>query len=193
VISLDVPRTFNELLSMLKGFVPFAFCFWFLMLVWIRHYRFFRRFGLHDPATIRINAALLFVVLFYVYPLKFLFALALGATHGQVFSGPNQDRELMVLFGVGVFALYGLIALLNVQGWRQRDALQLSRHEQMLTRSYIVDNCVAAGIGLLSCGVAWLLPPQHAGESGWTYLLLAAYKPVHAALVRRKARSLRVP
>lgn len=193
VVSLGVPRTFDELLGMLRGFVPFAFCFWFLTLIWIRHYRFFRRFGLHDPATIRINAALLFVVLFYVYPLKFLFAMALGANHGQVFSGPTQERDLMVLYGVGVASLNGLLAMLNIQGWRQRYALQLSPREQMLTRSYIADNCVVAGIGLLSCGVAWLLPLRHAGSSGWTYLLIVAHRPIHAAIVRRKARRLGMP
>jgi len=173
------------------GFAPFALCFLLLVLVWLRHYRFFRRFGLQDTATIWINAALLFVVLFYVYPLKFLFTLALGAKHGDVFSGPTQERELMILYGVGFCAIYGLLALLYCNGWRQRHTLHLTRHEELLTRSYIVDNFTVACIGLLSCGVAFLLPLRYAGAAGWTYLLLAALKPIHSAATRRKARALR--
>src|SRR5277367_543454 len=76
VVSLQVPRTYDELHAMLKGFIPFAFCFGILVRVWLRHYQFFRRFGLRDMTTIWINAALLFVVLYYVYPLKFLFTIA---------------------------------------------------------------------------------------------------------------------
>jgi hypothetical protein len=36
------------------------------------HRSFFRRFPLGDRMTVALNSCLLFVVLFYVYPLKFL-------------------------------------------------------------------------------------------------------------------------
>ena len=39
---------------------------------WGRHYYFFRYYGLEDITTIVLNTLLLFLVLFYVYPLKFL-------------------------------------------------------------------------------------------------------------------------
>jgi len=97
------------------------------------------------------------------------------------------------LYGVGVCALNGLIALLNYQGWRHRHVLQLSRHEELLTRSYIVDACIVAGIGLLSCAVACILPPRDAGNAGWTYLLIAAHRPIHSLLLRRRLRRLHEP
>src|SRR5215813_5661399 len=71
VVSLEVPRTFHELAQTLRGFVVFGVCFTLLIVVWHEHYVFFRRYGLQDSATIWLNAALLFVMLFYVYPLKF--------------------------------------------------------------------------------------------------------------------------
>src|SRR3990170_1804358 len=73
VVSLEVPNTFDELLSTMRGFFAFAICFWMLFLVWSGQYRFFRRYGLDDNFVVTLNAALLFVVIFYVYPLKFLF------------------------------------------------------------------------------------------------------------------------
>src|SRR6516225_4095824 len=75
IVSLEVPRTFSQLAQTMKGFVPFAVCFGLLAHVWYRHYIFSRRYGLQTPYTVFLNSVLLFVVLFYVYPLKFLFTL----------------------------------------------------------------------------------------------------------------------
>src|ERR1700744_343122 len=75
IVSLEVPKTFSELEATLHGFFAFAICFVLLMLIWFQQYIFFRRYGLQDTWTIVLNAALLFMVLFYIYPLKFLFNL----------------------------------------------------------------------------------------------------------------------
>jgi uncharacterized membrane protein len=188
VVSLEVPKTFDELHAMLLGFVPFSICFYLLIAVWMEHYRFFRRFGLHDWTTIRINAALLFVVLFYVYPMKFLFAMVASPLYGRsqsaAFSNPYQERELMLLFGVGLGTIFGLFALLNYQAWRQREHLELTPVERYLTRSYILDAWFAAAIGALCCGVAYLLPLSHAGYAGLTFLLIWLYKVIRTRFVR---------
>jgi hypothetical protein len=177
---------------MLAGFAPFAICFWFLMVVWVEHYRFFRRFGLRDGTTVRLNMLLLFVVLFYVYPLKFLFTMVAGlllrTRHGDVFANSGEIRELMVLYGMGCCLVYGLIALLNYQGWRQRRSLGLSLHEEVLTRSYIWDAGLQAGIGLVSCAVACVLPAAKAGYAGLAYLLIAIHKPVHGRYFDRRVK-----
>ena len=73
VVSLEVPRTYAQLIHDLRGFLPFAVCFAQLVMIWRAHYRFSRRFGLEDPYTVFLNIVLLFLVLFYVYPLKFVF------------------------------------------------------------------------------------------------------------------------
>src|SRR5215204_2185504 len=75
VVSLEVPKTFDELLATMRGFFAFAICFALLLSVWYDHYKFFRRYGLRDFLIVVLNAALLFLVLMYVYPLKFLFTL----------------------------------------------------------------------------------------------------------------------
>src|ERR671928_540454 len=74
VVSLEVPNTFDELLATMRGFFAFAICFGMFYQVWYDHYKFFRRYGLDDNFTIHLSALLLFVVLFYIYPLKFLFS-----------------------------------------------------------------------------------------------------------------------
>src|ERR1041384_4416441 len=66
VVSLEVPKTFTELMEAMRGFGVFAICFTSLMLVWYEQYIFFRRYNLQDKLTITLNAILIFVVLFYV-------------------------------------------------------------------------------------------------------------------------------
>src|ERR1700759_3152962 len=76
VVSLEVPKTFDELLVTMRGFLAFAITFGMLFHVWFVQYKFFRRYGLNDYFVIWMTGALLFVVLFYVYPLKFVWTLS---------------------------------------------------------------------------------------------------------------------
>ena len=73
IVALEVPRTSGELLETMRGFLSFALTFAMLYVVWYRQFVFFRRYGLEDRTTAILNGALLFVVLFFVFPLKFLF------------------------------------------------------------------------------------------------------------------------
>jgi uncharacterized membrane protein len=82
VVSLEVPHTFDELWMAMRQFLAFAICFALLFQVWWRHFNFFRRYGLEDAATIVLTGILLFVVLFYVYPLKFVFKMVLDQLLG---------------------------------------------------------------------------------------------------------------
>src|SRR5260370_22862802 len=71
VVSLEVPKTYAALMEVLHGFFVFAICFTLLFAIWYQQYVFFRRYGLEDITVVCLNAILIFVVLFYVYPLRF--------------------------------------------------------------------------------------------------------------------------
>src|SRR5437588_11673671 len=64
VVSLEVPKTFHELMAIMRGFAGFAVCFVLLAAVWHEHYVFFLRYGLRDSVTIVLNLVLLFLVVF---------------------------------------------------------------------------------------------------------------------------------
>src|SRR3954469_8209774 len=83
VVSLEVPKTYHELMVVIRGFPAFAVCFALLFQVWWRHYRFFRSYDLEDGRVIALTGALLFVVLFYVYPLKFLWSIVFSQLAGR--------------------------------------------------------------------------------------------------------------
>ena len=194
VVSLEVPKTYEELHRLMLGFVPFGICFCLLMLVWYSHYKFFRRFNLHDVRTVALNAALLFVVLFYVYPLKFLFTFLASGMSGHwsgFFESYHELKELMILFGLGFSAIYGLFALMYANAGRQREHLELTVLEQYLTRSYVAQSIGFAGIGLLSCLLALILPGGWAGMGGLAFWLITPMKRLLRRRVLRETARIR--
>ena len=123
VVSLEVPRTFDELYDTMRNFIAFGLCFALLMYLWYSHYTFFRRYGMQDGVTVALNALLLFVVLFYIYPLKFLTTLMVNEVMGwsiQVNLGGGQVEairedqigQLMTVYSIGYIAVYLVFAAL---------------------------------------------------------------------------------
>jgi uncharacterized membrane protein len=193
VVSLEVPHTFQDLNRSLHGFIPFAICFVMLILIWYSHYKFFRRYGLHDLGTICINATLLFVVLFFVYPMKFLFTNLIEVWTGNAsgFGTYAQVRELMVIYGLGFTLVYLLFAALYWNAWRQRQTLDLTAVERFLTRSSMFEYGAMSSVGMLSIAVATLLPQGFAGLAGFVYVLLSVVGSIHGRWQGRMLKRLR--
>lgn len=208
VVSLEVPRTFEELLMAMKGFFAFAICFTILTQVWYFHYKFSRRYGLQTVYTIVLNAALIFVVLFYVYPLKFLFTLAVGGMSGgrtmpveqltQMVRSTHQLSQLWLIYSAGVIAVYGLFALLYHYAYRKRSALKLNEYEALSTRHAIIHFAGLAGVGVAVAIAALVLPSKYVGYAGFVFCLNAIWgwaagsvlgKQQRVVLERMKARS----
>ncbi len=181
VVSLDVPKTFSDLHNLLRGFLPFAVTFLMLMLVWFTHYKFFRRYGTHDIGTIWLNGLLLFCVLFYVYPLKFMFAAFLGT--GVVIDTPGQVRELTLLYAVGFTAIYLIFSGMYGNAWRQRDRLELTPLERRLTIIYFWEELGDALVGLIVILIALVLPPEKSTYATVAFMLIT----VHKTILGRKA------
>ncbi|MGA7156451.1 MAG: TMEM175 family protein [Acidobacteriaceae bacterium] len=190
VVSSEVPRTYDQFHKILLGLVPFAICFGIFFSVWHAHYRFFRRYGVHDNATIWINCVLLFTVMFYAYPLKFLFTL-IGTQATNIFSNPYQLRELMVVYGLGFTAIYYVIAVLYWNAWRQRRPLDLSPLETTITLSLMWDFLGVGSFGLLCCAIAYILPPDEAGNAPLCFFAIFIWKTVHGFVSARKIRAAR--
>lgn len=177
VVSLEVPRGFDQLLDVMKGIPAFAICFAILVWLWVAHYKFFRRFDLQDRVTIALNSLLLFVIMVYVYPLKFVFTIFVGMITGIQPSNTGniqlaQVSTLFVIYGVGFFAVFAILALMNCRAYSLRQALDLDPMEQLMTRAEII-RCLSVGsVGLLSILIGYFVPVRFAGLQGLTYALI---------------------
>ena len=198
VVSLEVPKTFNELLITMKGFGAFAICFALLTFLWYEHYKFFRRYGLNDLFTITLNSILLFVVLFYVYPLKFVFTLVVGQVLAigpsnnlvQPVIEPGQAGLMMAVYGIGYLAVYLLFTFLYFHALQKKEDLELSAVEIYDTLSSISGNLVHVSVAIISIFVAIIGGERFSAWAGLTYFLLGPALSIHGMVRGRGRRKL---
>jgi hypothetical protein len=202
VVSLEVPQTFDALMEMMRGFIAFAICFAMLVLVWYQQYKFFRRYGLNDALTFVLNAMLLFVVLFYVYPLKFVWTLLvnmmLGVDNrvrlptGELVAAVqgNQMGKMMIVFSVGYVAVFGVFSLLYWRAYTKRGELDLNPLEVLDTRTELTENILHMGIGLLSIGLASLDSRGFVALAGFIYMLIGPVMTINGMIMAKKRRKL---
>ena len=202
VVSLEVPRTFDELLVTMRGFLAFAITFAMLFHVWLIQYKFFRRYGLNDNFTIWMTAVLLFVVLFYVYPLKFVWTLLVNALLGlgTTVQGANGQVEpvvrgeqvptMLLVYGLGFAAVFAIFSLLYLHAYRRRASLGLSELESFDTRAWSQENALVSLIGIFSVAIALTRNPRYMFLSGMSYWLIAPILFIHGFSMGRRRKRL---
>jgi hypothetical protein len=198
-VSAEVPKTFDQLLVIMREFPAFAICFAILISLWHDHYRFFRRYGLQDRRTIFLNGLLLFIVILYVYPLKFLFSLlvTLSTTTGEPMARMpdgklvsmisfGQAEWITFIYGLGVAAVYAVLALLYAHAFRLRDALHLNPLEAFETRERIIGNLLRSGLGLAAAVGAVALGGYRGRWAGYVVFgLIPVVAIIHHSAVKR--------
>ena len=181
VVSLNVPRSYDELMQLLQGSLSFACCFALLFWIWHEHNLFFRRYGLQDGLTVFLNGVLLFVVLFYVYPLKFMF----DSMFAQMMPSAHPDLTRMTLpqlsrassvYALGFVVLFVMFALLYGHAYRHREQLRLTPMEVYDAKSYAGHHLVSAGVGVVALLVALFAPLRFAPLSPMCFALMG---PAH--------------
>jgi hypothetical protein len=199
VVSLEVPKTFNELMESMQGFAGFAAAFAILFIIWLNQYKFFRRYGMQDQPTLWLNALLLFLILFFVYPLKFLFSflfhvLATGKNEVRLPGGeianivmPGQENQLMTIYAAGYAAVFAVFLLLYLRAYGKREALELTPVETSQTLASIREMGLQIAIGLVSLSFALV---GKAGWSGFTYCLIGPVLTIHGMWSRHRHRKI---
>jgi uncharacterized membrane protein len=185
VVSLAVPTSFDDLLKSLAGIPAFAVSFALLAFIWYAQYTYFRRYDFEDACVVVLNLVLLFVVLVYVYPLKFLYVAVFNANQIQLRA--DQAPLLFVVYGIGFAAVFTLLSLLHIHAYRSHAQLDLSGLEIYEVRASILLYASTAAIGVLSAIIALVLPGQ-SSLAGFSYFLIAVPSVVAGTLVGRRRR-----
>jgi uncharacterized membrane protein len=188
VVSLEVPDDAEALMTQMSGFFGFALMFAMVAWIWYEHNWFFRHAGLQNPWTVFLNSILLFVVLFYVYPLKFLtasllhFFFNLGPDEGpRLFaSGNNSGSAVLALYSLGVVLIFGTFVLLYHHALARRVDTEVPRDGQLQFRYALRSHLISLSIGLASLLLAVLSLSQSLGwlalPGGFIYFLMG---PLH--------------
>lgn len=166
ISGVDAPRTVADLGAFLIFVVPAAFGVAVLLGIWISHYTFFRRYGVADKTIIIYNAALIFVVLYMAYPLRFAFDSLFAFVITQLTGDYSRSLELGVnsfetsgiiiaIFGVTYGVAYGLLWLMYGHVLRKADRLDLNDYERAMTRQTWVSMAINTVIALTAAGLAY--------------------------------------
>ncbi len=179
VVSLEVPKSYEELIRIMRGFPSFACCFALLVWIWYEHNAFFRRYGLQDGLTVLINSVLLFVTLFYVYPLKFMFDSMFGelrAVPGLIRMTLPEMARASTIYAFGFVVLFLMFTLLYRHAYTKRAALGLTPREVLDVKIFAGHHLVSVGVGLVSLGIATLAPVEMSPLSPTAFALMG---PAH--------------
>lgn len=206
VIASEVPKSFLELETNMYSFIGFIFCILLLLGLWNNHSNFFLHYGLTDTTTKVLNYFFLFLLLFYIYPLKFLFSyvgtgvyvvlklkfgdssealkMALASLQESNMT-LDQWQGLLVRFGLGLFLLYALLALMHVHAYKRRKELELNAFELYETRTFTQSYLLLMAIALISMLVVLILGGEYADVAGYAYFLVPTVLPLHRFLRKK--------
>ncbi|MGH7489982.1 MAG: TMEM175 family protein, partial [bacterium] len=170
------PKTYEQMMEMLHGFLPFAICFWIFIDIWFEHHHFYKRYALRDSTTMALNTLLLFVILFYVYPLKYMFTLFTQQILGQAIKLPaGADAFLYTIYGIGVTSVFWILAAMYGHAWQKRTDLQLNAVEVIDTLERVYDDFFMGLFGVISIILAHTPWSRFAGM---VYFLIAIPKTI---------------
>lgn len=199
LISTSAPKKFEDIIQFTYELLPFAFCITLIILIWHEHVIYFLRYGLRNPKIIFLNTVFLFIVLYYVYPLKFLTKM-LSLPIMYFFSGNemfihelttmingDQVNDLMIIYGVGAASVFLTLAWMYQYARKKSGELELNEIEMFDTQASMVGNLLMAIIPVLSVLIVLLFKSSMYASAygGFTYFL---YTPIMFWYFNRSAK-----
>jgi len=184
VISFDaIPTTHAEMMLAIKSIPAFILAVVQLVWVWYTHNKWSRRYGLDTALTTVLSAALLIVVLVYIYPMRIM---AQGffawVTNGYLIvsfdlNSLDELADMFVFLGIGWIALCFVFVLMYRYAGSLKAALHLNDYESHETKTLEYLWVGAAVVGVICIVMALTLPRQHVPFSGFAFSLLGVWFP----------------
>src|SRR5688500_12689977 len=94
LISTSAPSNFDQIKKFVWELVPFSICIVLILLIWHEHFIFYYRYGLRNTKVIILNTIFLIIVLFYVYPLKFLWKFLITLLLARIMNEDSLYAEI---------------------------------------------------------------------------------------------------
>ncbi|WP_194774585.1 TMEM175 family protein [Pararhodonellum marinum] len=138
IFNLTNPNSFADLLTFTKTLPAFLISISFIVLIWNEHLEFSEIYTLNDTRLTILNTVFIALVIFYVYPLRFLTLFLTNFffnTDIEVNIQGDQVPYLMVYYGFVAFALYFVLFLFYLRAVKIKKALKLNKYEVFYTKS----------------------------------------------------------
>lgn len=169
IFNLENPNSFDTLLGFTKTLPAFLISIAFIVLIWKEHLNFSRIYAFGDSWLLILNTIFIGLIIFYVYPLRFLTLFLTGLFFGSDLSlelSAEDIPDLMLYYGLIVSALYSLLFLLHLWAWFIRDRLDLNDYEIWFTKKQLVRLAIMLAVPLVSVIVVSIIRPHSIGWAG---------------------------
>jgi len=161
------PSTYPELLSHMANIPAVAFAMAILLLIWNFHFIYFRRYGLGDQRTVLLNGVLLFLVLAFAHPLKFMSDVMMAVIMAM-FGQPDafvryqidfaNTGKLLAIYSVIYFCIFMVIYFMYRHAFNCSEKLQLTPTESKLTKDAMHNCLLQAMFGVAAALIAYYTP-----------------------------------
>ena len=179
IFNLSNPNSFNDLITFTKTLPAFLISIAFVVLIWTEHLRFSAIYSMDDSVLMLLNTLFIALVIFYVYPLRFMMLFLTNYFFGtdiNIRISGNQVPDLLIYYGLVAFALYFLLFLFYQRALSLRAKLSLDAYEMMYTRFQKIRLVIMFAVPLVSIGLVLAIRPfSHiwasvvAGNAYWLY------------------------
>ncbi len=163
IFNLSSPDSLEDLIVFTKTLPAFLISIGFLILIWQEHVRFSEMYTLRGSWLIFLNSLFIALIIFYVYPLRFLTLFLTNLIFGADISlqiSPIEIPDLMIYYGSIAFALYFVLFWFYFIAIRNKEILSLSKYEEMHTKYQQIRIVIMFTVPLLSILLVWLIRAQ---------------------------------
>ena len=179
VVKMEIPKSYAEFESMSHGFIGFFITFLMLFIIWNNQARLLSSINKVDAPLKILLACFLFTILFFVFPLKYMFTLALetffpfyqSAIKMEETLTLSQISQLIHIFSSTLMTIFGLLMLMNIYIYKNREKLILTVSKISIKREIFTDLAIVL-VALLSHTMVYLLSPNQLYLTGVIYLLI---------------------
>ncbi len=186
-----MPSNFEELLIGIKSIPALAMSFWVLMLFWLSHRQWSRRFAIESKASILLSTSLVFALLVYVFPLRILFELMFhGISDGFfprsfIINTEYEVRGFFTFYAVGYLVMSLLTMSLQYSALRRSKQLALSRYEYLVTRFICLRWLLSILISVISIAISILAPLYLVPLAGYIFFLILIVQMFELVFTKR--------
>lgn len=163
------------------SFLGFTISFFVLFTFWYLYYNFFRRTKYMDNYINAVNAILLFVLLYYVFPLKSL------VNSFFDISGMTLEKlaGIFELYSLGFALIFLCCSLMYHRAFKKAKQLENVLNLLFYTRHFTI----FVFVGLLSIGIAFSKTGMTYGLPGIIYFILGPLCGLHSYYFFKKYKS----
>lgn len=179
VITLDTDASFTNLIQANQtNWITFAVTFFVLVALWKVHYNFFRRTNYMDNWIITFNSILLFVILYYIFPLKSM----LNSLMGKEAQTWESLSSLFAFYSGGFILIFLSLSLMYYRAYKKTNSVEESLNLLFYTRHfgiYVFVGFVSLLLATFGIGIEYGFP-------GFIYFIIGLFCWAHAIWFNKK-------